>query len=275
MKAEFLLLLAMWAMNVLESRAEGPLPCGLPLNHYVIYEAPPADVDVPFYDVGFYAEDTAIERVSTYHSFWRGSERLTSFIYKQNGRWEKTHRIFATVSLLGRSTESTLNQPIISPTDREFQVKVVSDRESLSQHVKISRDGGETWKVISMGELEQPAELKGEREALASVSGKGLRVFSSAGAWRRLTVLAVNFDAHRAGTLYLVTNKGLLKSSDNGKSWLLLPVGLSKLFSIHSFAINPRNSDELLVGTSREIYASSDGGCTFHVVLSSGKKGVS
>lgn len=63
------------------------------------------------------------------------------------------------------------------------------------------------------------------------------------------------------GNIYLGTNNGLFKSSDQGEIFEKINIlSDSKKFPVRSITINPKNSQEIVYGAAQVIYKSVDGG---------------
>jgi len=97
-----------------------------------------------------------------------------------------------------------------------------------------SANGGETWESLS-GKLEN---------------------FDGSNRFRDLTISGAN-----TAVVFLATNYGLLKSTDNGDTWskiqLLTAEAEAKIYSI---AVNSSNVDEIYYATGTTFYRSLDGG---------------
>ena len=82
--------------------------------------------------------------------------------------------------------------------------------------------------------------------------------------------MGVNFKdliySYSDGSLFLATDKVIVRSFDEGQSWtklsLLTPESDS---SINAIAVNPQNSDEIFYVTNTSFYRSFDGGNTWNV----------
>lgn len=74
---------------------------------------------------------------------------------------------------------------------------------------------------------------------------------------------AVVADPNAAGIVYIGTDKGIIKSSADGKWSELNIIESSKAFPIRSIAINPQNSKEMIYSSAKAIYKSTDAGVTW------------
>jgi len=56
-------------------------------------------------------------------------------------------------------------------------------------------------------------------------------------------------NPQQGSIVYMVSNKGVYRSTDGGDAWCLLKIGLDMIDSTHSLAFYPGNSSRLVVGT--------------------------
>jgi photosystem II stability/assembly factor-like uncharacterized protein len=79
--------------------------------------------------------------------------------------------------------------------------------------------------------------------------------------------MGFNFKALEFGsdnTMFLASDKVLLKSIDNGSSWAKIKlITPEKETAINAFAVNPKNSNEMYYVTNTTFYRSADGGNTW------------
>lgn len=129
----------------------------------------------------------------------------------------------------------------------------------------ITHDGGKNWAPVGdQFELEGPAHLKGYIEALNRLKSKGITPPKQwPYDWTYLVVMSVVFEPRSGSVLYLVTNKGLFKTQDGGRSWCLICTGDNSLFGVGSIFIDRRNTNRIFVGSKNKIFVSKDGGCHF------------
>jgi ligand-binding sensor domain-containing protein len=117
-----------------------------------------------------------------------------------------------------------------------------------------SVDGGMTWQPVGQQrelELRPLTEADKNEETRLLKSLVGLRV-------RQILVVPNNENI-----VYLVSNKGLIRTTDGGSTWCLLNLGFDEIDSVNSVALTPAQPTEMFVGTTRGIFYSSDGGCHF------------
>ena len=87
------------------------------------------------------------------------------------------------------------------------------------------------------------------------------------GAWERLTTVVDGIDAHprvadvvavSVRSVLAATSKGLLRTSDGGRTWQRLPLGMSD--QISALAVSPSDPALVVAATRLGIYRSRDGG---------------
>lgn len=159
-----------------------------------------------------------------------------------------------------------------------------------------SLDGGLSWKAIQRledGIKKMIVNPKDSRSIFVATFKNGIYRFNSAGGatseeleqyrnkfdntnWTDYNNelkefnLGINFKdliySKEDGSLFLATDKVILRSFDEGQSWaklsLLTPEQDS---SINSIAVNPQNSQEIFYVTNTSYYRSYDGGSTWTV----------
>lgn len=225
------------------------------------YLAPPADVAWPHFVVEF-GRDRQQALAAYITEDADGRQTVRGYVSNDGRRWESQqrpwqHKFPPPLNGQNRAIEA------ISPWDDAF--RIAYDVKSL----RSTSDGGQHWRDVGeMAFLMSVARLKGEREELESLAKKRLAPTGKDLSWRKLIVEQVVFDPLQRGRIFLLTNKGLYRTDDYGQHWSLLPVGLDMIFEIQSLAIDPANTDRLLVGTTQSVYFSSDGGCRFEQVIS-------
>jgi hypothetical protein len=131
----------------------------------------------------------------------------------------------------------------------------------------ISRDSGKHWALAEgMAEFEKPAKLKGYAENLAFVKGKGLSVAKEwPFEWTYPTVTQIEFLPLDPQVAFVVTNKGVYKSSDGGQSWCLLDTGPHRLSDVRSIYIESGAKPRIFIGTNFKLLISYDLGCHFKI----------
>lgn len=135
----------------------------------------------------------------------------------------------------------------------------------------ITRDGGKNWTPAGEQlQLEEPAHLRGYKEALEGLKSKSILPqkpwpFD----WTFLAITNIVFEPRSEDVIYLVTNKGLYCTRDSGQTWCLLVTGDKTLFGVGSVFIDESNPSLLFVGSKGKILISKDGGCHFGVFFDS------
>ncbi len=149
-----------------------------------------------------------------------------------------------------------------------------------------SLDSGETWKNIGTNidgpitEMVFDAAVPNRLYALAfekkvyRSDDNGLtwidplQAGSSASSATPTGMIALIADPSLPGTLYLGTRSaGFFRSQDDGATWEKLNIIESaEQFPIRAFAVNPRNSDEIIFAAGRTFYKSINKGDTWAVV---------
>ena len=76
-----------------------------------------------------------------------------------------------------------------------------------------------------------------------------MEVNSPAETWLGLLTI----DPLTTNTLYVVTGKGVFRSTDGGESWSAVNTGLTA-FSVYTLAIDAQNPKRLYAGTSAGVY---------------------
>lgn len=145
-----------------------------------------------------------------------------------------------------------------------------------------SYDGGDSWQIIkSLSKSVSLLKLSpmDSRKIYAAINLGGLHYSSDGGAtWASLQeslkpfrggdiINAIAFDPSHSDTLYLGTNYGLLKSTDNGTSWKDIPTLIKPSTQpIRTVTVDPSNSQRLFISTDTILYRSEDGGQTWRTL---------
>ena len=96
--------------------------------------------------------------------------------------------------------------------------------------------------------------------ALATVSVDVIG--QSAGTVSKFDYLAL--DKRQPGVLYLGTDQGLFRSVNNGAFWSILPLPVKNTaLRVTSVAVNPGNSNDVLVAVGNTVFKSTNGGVTW------------
>jgi photosystem II stability/assembly factor-like uncharacterized protein len=139
-----------------------------------------------------------------------------------------------------------------------------------------SYDGGNTWQTIKS--FPKPVSIlkmnpTDSRKLFAAIKGGGLQYSSDGGAnWVSLqaglkpfksaeNINAITFDPSQSDSVYLGTNYGLLKSTDNGTTWQEIPTLIKhNTQPIRTLSIDPSNNQRIYITTDTIIYRTEDGG---------------
>jgi photosystem II stability/assembly factor-like uncharacterized protein len=134
------------------------------------------------------------------------------------------------------------------------QVSTTNTSEVLNVVFK-STDGGQTWQDIS-------EELPGNAQGEGFFANDKLPIYPSFPEKDVRTVLKTT-----RGTVFIGCDKGLFRSTNNGKTWKLVQTG--------GWAMKMVESDGVLLATSQVgIIRSSDGGENWDAVISEGGVGI-
>jgi photosystem II stability/assembly factor-like uncharacterized protein len=117
-----------------------------------------------------------------------------------------------------------------------------------------SNDGGKTWVPVGQSDLLniQPLDTEDRDEGIL-VPHKQVP----------LRATGFGFDPTSSHVVYLISRKGIHRSSDGGDSWTLLNLGFDRLNAIHNMAVDPLQPNRIFAGTDRGLFMSDDRGCTF------------
>jgi len=126
-----------------------------------------------------------------------------------------------------------------------------------------SSDSGKSWHAAGQND-----DLGARPIYLSETHGGSWMLGAPAG----IDIYQFAFDPVKTETRYIVSNKGLFKSYDGGRTWRLLDLGFSEIDSINSLAVSPQNGQELYVGSRYGIFLSANGGCIFKRVYPLEKK---
>lgn len=122
---------------------------------------------------------------------------------------------------------------------------------AFNAKVYVSLDMGETW---DDWEKVRQEERKNNPNT-AGTNAVAIQGFASLAA-----------DPNISGTVYAGTKNGLYRSRDFGKNWEKMNIIESaEKFQLRSFAINPKNSNEIVFVAGRALYKSQNGGETWSV----------
>lgn len=112
-----------------------------------------------------------------------------------------------------------------------------------------STDGGRHW--VPVGEstkLSEPVELPRTHAKI------------------QLEIFQFAVSPTDPNVVFIVSNKGVYRTLDGGKTWCLLNLGFDEVGSARSLAINKAKPAEIFVGTTRGVFYSNDAGCHFQKI---------
>ncbi|HKM40411.1 MAG TPA: hypothetical protein VJZ99_00810 [Patescibacteria group bacterium] len=138
---------------------------------------------------------------------------------------------------------------------------VINPRDSRSVFVATSNNGVYKFNAAGGASLEQLEQYRNQFDNTNWTDyNKELKEFS----------LGINFRdlhfSHQDNSLILATDKAILRSFDEGSSWIKLSLLTPEKDSfINAVAVNPQNSQEILYVTDTSFYRSADGGTTWTV----------
>jgi photosystem II stability/assembly factor-like uncharacterized protein len=150
-----------------------------------------------------------------------------------------------------------------------------SDPATMISHgrngIILTTDAGRAWLPVGQQDLLEAPPIMPERAAaLERAKREGFQPNENPD-WLKFQAYQAVFDPHNASTIYLVSSKGIYKSTDAGRTWVLLVIPVRNLFGINSLVIDRRDSNRLLVGAVNGAYLSKDGGAHFERVFPSPK----
>jgi hypothetical protein len=109
-----------------------------------------------------------------------------------------------------------------------------------NQSVIKSMDGGSTWNLVG-----QESEIR----SLGRQSNHLNIIYD------------IIVDPSDSNLAYLVSTKGIIRTTDGGSTWCNMNLGEKISTSIGTMALSPLNRKIMLVGTARGLYRSRSGGC--------------
>jgi hypothetical protein len=133
----------------------------------------------------------------------------------------------------------------------------------LESRLAVSKNGGKTWSMLQSHEMLKPAVVNRENGSLKTW-------FENPGDKYRETpypVIQIESDPGDAQAFYVLTEKGVYATRDQGQTFRLLPLASEYFNSVDTLAVDPVDGRYLyaLVAGSY-FYRSSDKGCTWEKV---------
>jgi photosystem II stability/assembly factor-like uncharacterized protein len=194
-----------------------------------------------------------------------------AFLYRSRDKgasWQPIH--------FPRSLHATLNALILDPCDASTIFVGVSDFASLSGLYK-TVNGGKDWAAVKDMEGESVTALAAAPYVcgtIAAGTSTGVMVSPDGGAsWKRISpadhpglhpVVSLAFDTSSTDIVYAGTPKLPWKTSNGGKTWESIHLGIQDDSDI--FSIVPYGS-RILIGACSGVYRSIDGGAKWTKVL--------
>jgi photosystem II stability/assembly factor-like uncharacterized protein len=129
--------------------------------------------------------------------------------------------------------------------------------------VEKSKDGGKTWQAVGQADLLNSRPL---------YSGEVLSKRKMLGAPVTAEVYDFLFYPRAKQVLYMLTNRGVFKTTDLGKSWRLLDLGFDEIDAITTVGLNPIHTNQIFVGSRYGLFLSNDSGCHFQRITSPGEQ---
>lgn len=161
-----------------------------------------------------------------------------------------------------KNTGIAVDGPVTAITF-DAQDKNLMNLLTFNSKVYVSRNAGDTWEEwdkIKQAELQQnPGTVQ---TTTTTVAPQGFSVLIA--------------DPNISGLIYAGAKNGLYRSRNSGRDWEKMNIIESaEKFPIRSFAINPKNSNELVFVAGRAFYKSINGGETWSVNMLSVDREVS
>lgn len=178
--------------------------------------------------------------------------------------------------------EPTKNNPVLSLAISRANSRVILAGLNNGEIIR-SVDEGITWQIVR--DLSNPVtelEYIDSTSAYALTLNNGIYTTSDQGSnWSTIVasrtdgiqgnrpILStsyydVAFDPRLKGVIFLATDQGLLRSVDNGANWTLMNLPVTdQTLPASAVAINPTNSNNLLIAVGTTILKTNNGGMTW------------
>jgi photosystem II stability/assembly factor-like uncharacterized protein len=136
---------------------------------------------------------------------------------------------------------------------RDFGNAIIDIEYTDSSTAYVLTQTSGLFKSADQGSSWTPVEVKVQTEGSTTVRLPTTRTFYDAA-----------FDQRLKGVIFLASAQGLLRSVDSGTTWQLmsLPV-INQTLNVSAVAINPTNSNNLLIAVGSTIFKSTNGGVTW------------
>ena len=131
-----------------------------------------------------------------------------------------------------------------------------------SESVWKSEDGGESWRLVGQNDY-----IRGSSVPVGPDQRRNVLAVDET-----TTIFQVLISPDRCDTVYLVTNKGIIRSENGGKTWCVMGFGIDATVPVESMVIYDKNPRIFLVGTEMGIYRTTTGGFRWQKVNLGDKK---
>ncbi len=190
-------------------------------------------------------------------------------------------------------TEPTKNNPVLSVAISPLNNKIVLAGLNSGEIIR-SVDEGHTWQLVTdIGTAVLDMDHVNNSKAYA-LTQNTLHVTNDQGSnWQEIpvavqivqdttnnpygyitqnrassvngqTVYDVEFDHKLNGVIFLASEQGLLRSIDSGSNWTVMSLPVTnETLKVSSVAINPSNSNSLLIAVGSTLFKTSNGGVTW------------
>jgi photosystem II stability/assembly factor-like uncharacterized protein len=180
-------------------------------------------------------------------------------------------------------TEPSKNNPILSVAISRANAKILLAGMNSGEVIR-SVDEGVTWQIVrDFGNPIIDIEYTDSTTAYVLTQTKGLFVSADQGSsWTAVevkiqpqgststrlpatrTFYDAAFDSRLKGVIFLASAQGLLRTVDSGATWTLMPLPVvNETLNVSAVAINPTNSNNLLIAIGSSIFKSTNGGVTW------------
>lgn len=180
-------------------------------------------------------------------------------------------------------TEPSKNNPVLSVAISRANAKILLAGLNSGEVIR-SVDEGTTWQIVrdfgnpiidieytdsstayvltqtsglfmtaDQGSSWTPVEIKVQTEGQSTVRLPTTRTFYDAA-----------FDQRLKGVIFLASAQGLLRTVDSGVTWQLMSLPVTnQTLNVSAVAINPTNSNNLIIAIGSSIFKSTNGGVTW------------
>lgn len=138
--------------------------------------------------------------------------------------------------------------------------------------IAVSKNSGTTWKMLELKGFLRNYPPNNFSAGLADNSSaahpefrrKSRRIlYDNLPVYRLIQIIV---DPASEDSIYVVSEKGILRSLDGGHTWVLLNPGFDEIDGINSLVIDSGDSSHLFVGSRRGLFLTRDRGCRFQLL---------